>query len=100
MRHVLHIVTVVLCRFGKIVGMMLRAGNKSLLVTRKAATERVPARVDDFGIWQYDMDEAHMHEISAGLVGKEGAVSFSVAAGQLQIFFTQCGPRIAAGIGR
>ena len=60
----------------------------------KAAGERMPARIDDPGIWQDQPDEGHEQPVVRQLVDEEWTIGPPLYARALEIFCTKLAPLI------
>src|SRR5688572_31252900 len=87
-RHQLDIVAVVRAKLREVVGETLASG-EMLLECRKAAAERMPARVDDLRVGKHEMNEPNMCEVVRHLVDKEGRGRLAMNPGAREVLLTQ-----------
>src|ERR1051325_1497158 len=85
MRQQRDIIGVVATEFGLVVAEHL-APREVLLEHRKAAAERMAARIDEARVRQNEMDQADMQEIVRHLVDEEGSRELALDASALEIF--------------
>ena len=94
MRHQGHVIVVVAANVLESVGETL-AACEMLLEGRETAGQRMPARIDDAGIGQHQMDQAEMQEVVRHLVDEQRCGSLALDTRVLEIAFAE----FAQGIG-
>ena len=79
MRHRPHIIRIILAHMGKVITERLPLG-EMLAIIGEAAIERVPPRIDDFGVGQNQTDERQIIPVIGQLIDEKWLVGFTLDA--------------------
>src|SRR5947209_8585878 len=87
MSHEFHVIHIVAAEIALPVRVVEVAGKQREI--REAAGERMPANIDDFCVWQDQVNEARAPEIERVLVHEKGSRELPPSACALEIFFPE-----------
>jgi flagellar biosynthesis component FlhA len=88
MRHQVDVVAIEATHVHEVVAEQLAARIK-LLEVREAAGERMPTRVDDFGIREHRMDHSDVQEVVGHLVDEQGPAHLALNACALDVLLAE-----------